>query len=481
MNRNSITTRCLFVFISTVILLAGAGCTAPKATQADRSVDLPRHYESPADTGMADLAPWKLFYTSPYLNSLIDTVLASNYDLLMATQRIRVSQAMVRQARAPLSPQVNAAIVPSIRKFGLYTMDGAGNIVTDIEAGKIVPTNLPDFLYGFQASWEVDLWGKLKSRKKAAISRYLATVEGKNLVQTALVAETASAYYELQSDDQVLRMLEQTIALQEEALKTVRVQKEAALVNELAVQQFEAQLLGMKSLRLEMQQKIVEHESRINFLAGRFVQGIPRDSSFFIRNAIPVVQVGIPAALLRNRPDIRQAEWELAASKADLAAARAAFLPSLTITGGLGLQAYRNGLIFALPESIAYSLIAGLTAPVVNRNMIKAEFARADAQQIEAIYQYRKAFAQGYFEVYRELNNIRNLAQIYENRQQETALLSSSIRVSNDLFRTGRANYLEVLLARQNALRSNIELINTRKNQYLAAINLFRALGGGWR
>jgi NodT family efflux transporter outer membrane factor (OMF) lipoprotein len=358
-------------------------------------------------------------------------------------------------------------------------MDGAGNIVTDIETGKLVPIDLPDFYYGFQASWEVDLWGKLKNRKKSAMARYFATVEGRKLVQTALVAETAAAYYELQSDDQVLRMLDQTIALQEEALKTVRVQKEAAQVNELAVQQFEAQLLDMKSLRLQMQQKIVEHESRINFLAGRFAQPIQRDSTFFVNEAIPAIQAGIPASLLRNRPDVRQVEWELVATKADLSAARAAFLPSLTITGGLGLQAYRNGLIFTLPESIAYSMIAGLTAPVINRNMIKAEFERADAQQLETLYQYRQTIARGYFEVYQELRNIRTLSQVFSNRQQETALLSSSIQVSAELFRTGRASYLEVLLSRQNALRSNIELINTRKNQYLAAINLYRALGGG--
>lgn len=479
MNRMSFRGLLLFVLISIVYLLAGAGCSAPRATQADRPFDVPVSFGRPGDTSAVDLTARNVFYASPYLNALIDTVLANNYDLMIATQRIRMSNAMVRQARAPLFPQVNAAVVPSIRKFGLYTMDGAGNIATDIEDGKRVPIDLPDFYYGFQASWEVDLWGKLKNRKKSAMARYFATVEGRNLVQTSLVAETAAAYYELLSDEQVLRLLDQTIALQEEALKTVRVQKDAAMVNELAVQQFEAQLLGMKSLRLEMQQQIVEDEIRLNYLAGRFAQPIPRDTTFFMAAEIPTIHTGVPTSLLRNRPDIRQAEWELVAAKADLSAARAAFLPSLTITGGLGLQAYRNGLIFMLPESIAYSLIAGLTAPVINRNIIKAEFARADAQQLETLYQYRKTVARGYFEVYQELRNIRALSQIFANRQQETALLSSSIQVSADLFRTGRANYLEVLLARQNALRSNIELINTRKNQYLAAINLYRSLGGG--
>jgi NodT family efflux transporter outer membrane factor (OMF) lipoprotein len=471
----------LFVCISMILLLAGAGCTVPRATQADRRFDMPARFDERTDTLSSAELGRKLFYSSPYLGMLLDSVLTNNYDLQMAAQRIREAQARLLRSRAPLIPQVNGAITPSVRKFGLYTMDGAGNIVTDIEPNKRVPVNLPDFYYGFQASWEVDLWGKLRNGKKAATARFLASAEGRRLMETALIAETAGAYYELQSDDQVLRLLDETIRIQEQAIDMVRVQKQAAVVNELAVQQFEAQLLNMKSLRVEMQQKIIEHESRINFLAGRFPQHIDRDSSFFTQSAIPVIQAGVPSALLRNRPDVRQSEWELQAARADLAAARAAFFPSLMLTGGAGFQAYRHGLIFTMPESIAYSVIAGLTAPVINRRVIRSEFDGADARQMEALYQYRKTIARGFFEVYQELNNIRNLAQVYEIKRRETTLLAASIQVSSELFRTGRADYLEVLIARQNALRANIELINIRKNQYLATLNLFRALGGGWR
>ena len=461
------------------LIFLGTGCAVPKQTSVDKSFTLPTTFGTDTDTAPSVLLVRNQFYRSPYLQDLIDTVLANNFDIRRAGQRLNVAEAMVRQARAPLSPQVNAAVTPSLRRFGLYTMDGAGNIVTDIETGKTVPINLPDFYYGVQASWEIDLWGKLRNRKKAALARFLATKEGRQLLQTSLVAETAATYYALQSDDQVLRLLDQTIALQEEALVTVRVQKQAAVVNELAVQQFEAQLLSMKSLRLEMQQKIVEHESRLNLLAGRFGQPIPRDSAFFVQEAVPRILAGTPAMLLRNRPDIRQAEWELAASRADLSAARAAFYPSLQVSGAMGLQAYRNGLLFTLPESLAYGFFAGLSAPLINRQSIKAEFVRADAQQLDALLQYQQTINRSYLEVYQELRNIRMLEQVYENRQKETGILTASIQVSADLFRTGRASYLEVLLARQNALRANIELINTRRNQYLAAISLYRALGGG--
>ncbi|ULQ52076.1 TolC family protein [Flavihumibacter fluvii] len=470
----------LFVTMALMMWLLASGCRVPALTQADEKLPMPSAYDNSADTSnSADLGR-KLFYASPHLDALLDTVLKNNYDLKIAMQRIQAAQATVLQSRGMLLPQVNATGSPSLRKFGLYTMDGAGNIVTDIEPGKLVPENLPDYYLGIQTSWEIDVWGKLKNRKKAAVARVLATTEGKNLVQTTLIAETAAAYYELMAEDQVLRVLDETILLQEQAVQTARIQKEAAQVNELAVQQFEAELLSVKSRRIEVLQQIVALENRINFLAGRFPQQVDRDTSFFASQSLPLMKAGIPGALLGNRPDIRQAEWELAATKADLRAARAAFYPAFTISGGFGMQAYRTALLFAFPESIAYSLIGGLTGPILNRRSINAEFSRSSALQQEALLNYQKTVTRGFLEVDQEMKRIRHLDQIYVLKSREKEVLSGSIAVSAELFRTGRANYLEVLITRQNALRSNIELINTRRNQYFSAINLYKALGGGW-
>lgn len=474
-------TRTRFILFIIAIALLMAGCKLPQLPAGDAKLELPAAFDKNTDTVSNPNLNRKQFFTSRVLNDLIDTVLTRNYDLRIALQRIEMAKAVSRQARAALLPQVNGTIVPSLRKFGLYTMDGAGNIVTDIEKGKLVPVDLPDFYGGFQASWEIDLWGKLRNRKKAALSRVLSGVEVKNLIQTNLVAETATAYFELMAADRELRVIDETIRLQEQAIEAVRIQKQAAVVNELAVQQFEAQLLGLKSLRVEVLQLLNVFENQINLLAGRFPQGIARDTVFFGNQSLPVVHTGIPSALLRNRPDIRQAEMELQASKADLLSARAAFLPSLTITGAAGLQAYRTGLLFRFPESIAYSIIGGLTGPLINRNAIKAEFAKANALQQEALLNYQKTINRGYLEVDLELKKIRNLQEVYEFRSKEREVLSESISVSAELFRTGRASYLEVLIARQNALRSNIELIVTKKNQYLSVINLYKSLGGGWQ
>lgn len=463
------------------LITAWVSCKAPqKVTDSDmRTLPTTIGHAGKGDSLSASVLRRTIFYQSSHLNALIDTVLAHNYDLKMATERIRLASAIVNQSRGLLYPQVNGQLIPSIRRFGLYTMDGAGNIVTEMQPGKLVPINLPDVYIGAQASWEADLWGKLRSRKKASLSRFYAGTEAKQLVATALVAETAMAYYELLAYDQELRLLDETIRLQQEALDMVRIQKETAVTNELAVQQFEVQLLDQQSLRLEIEQLITDTESRINLLAGRYQQWIPRDSSFFTEYSLPNLQSGISAAQLFNRPDIRQAEYELGAADADIDAARAAFFPSLLMAGGVGLQGYRLDLLFRLPESIAYSLIGGLSAPLINRNQIKGEYEKSASLRQEALWNYRKTVTQAFLETNAELKRVENLQKIFDMKKREAEIISRSVSVSSELFRYGRANYVEVLLARQHSLRVNIELINTRKNQFLAAIRLYRVLGGG--
>lgn len=463
------------VLIISAYLLFLIGCRLPQMTEVPGLRPMPGGWDGVTDT---TAPPRALFRHDPNLSALIDTVLAGNPDLKMATERIRMAGAMAAQARGMMLPQVNAGVTPSLRKFGLYTMDGAGNIVTEMENGKLIPVDLPDFMLGMQASWEADLWGKLKDRKAAARARFMATESARQLLRTTLVAEVASAYYELVAADQELRMLDQTIALQEEALSLVRVQKEASVVNQLAVQQFEAQWLDQQGLRMQVRQLITDTEARINALAGRFNAPIPRDTAFFSGTALLSLRPGVPARMLQNRPDIRQAEWELTAARADLDASRKAYLPSLMITGSTALQAYRPGALFLFPESIAYSLIGGLVGPILNRNQLAGEFTKADALRREAVYNYQSKISQAYLEVHRELRRLENLQQIFDLKRKESEILLGAVDVSRELFRYGRADYLEVLLARQNALRVNMELIEARRMQFLTAVRLYRALGG---
>jgi outer membrane protein, multidrug efflux system len=193
------------------------------------------------------------------------------------------------------------------------------------------------------------------------------------------------------------------------------------------------------------------------------------------------VSSGIPSQLLTNRPDIKQAELELAAAKLDVKVARAEFFPSLGISAALGLQAFNPTYLFKLPESILYSLAGDLAAPLINRNAIRAEFNNASARQLQAMYNYERTILNAYLEVATQLSNISNLQYNYDLKSKQVDALTRSIDISNDLFKNARADYLEVLMTQRDALESKLELIETKQRQLNAVINIYRGLGGGWK
>lgn len=468
-----------FVLLAFFILLQG--CKSTKNSHNSKLLAMPDSYTGSKDSANSAAINWKQYFTDQDLLSLIDVGLKNNPDMLMALQRIEGARSGVILQRGALFPSISANLSYWQRKFGYYTMDDAGNRTTEIEPGKIIPTHLPDYYIGLQTAWEIDIWGKLRNKKKAAFARYFATVEGKNMVTTNLVADIANNYYELLALDNELEIIKETIKIQENALELMSLQKETGMVNELAVKQFRAQVSNSKALEYEVLQRITECENNINFLLGRYPQAIARDKSQLNKELPLKPSVGIPNQLLRNRPDIRQSEFELIASKADVKAAKAAFFPTLSINGSIGLQGYKAGFLFSDPQSMAYSLLGSLITPLINRAAIKAEFKSANAIQLEAMYNYQKNILNGHVEVYNEMTRIKNLDSIASFKTQEVQDLASSIDISSELFKTGKSNYVEVLMVQKGALESKLELIEVKKRQYNTMVNIYKALGGGWR
>lgn len=424
---------------------------------------------------------WREYFTDNNLQNLLDEAVKNNPDLQMALQRIEISRSSVKLANGALLPQVSLNVGGSVRRFGLYTMDGAGNSTTQITPGQTIPTNLPDMYLGMQSSWEIDIWEKLRHQRESAISTYLASVEGTNFVISTLVADVASYYTELLALDNELALVQQTITKQQEALEVIQLQKEVGRANELAVQQFHAELLNTKILEKNIQQQVIEVENKINFLLGSYPKPIKRNKDVFAHELPVQIASGFPSQLLANRPDIREAEFKIEASKFDLQAAKAAFYPNFNITASLGFQAFNPEFLFSSPASIAYSVFGTLVAPIINMNALKAQFNTAQANQLTAMYHYQKTVLNAYVEVANQLVAIQNLQEINLLKTQQNALLKKSVGTSGELYRTARATYLEVLLAQQNALKSNIELISVIKQQRLSAINIYKALGGGWK
>ncbi|MEN2401511.1 TolC family protein [Flavobacterium sp. MC2016-06] len=463
--------------------LAVVGCKAPAAETTVASTPVPESFGAAKtqDTINTSGIKWREFFKDQNLVDLIDVALKNNQELNITLQEIEIAKNDIRVRKGALLPQVGVRAGAGVEKVGRYTSQGAGDATTEIKPGVETPDPLGDFTIAAYANWEVDIWKKLRNSKKAAVNRYLATVEGKNFVITNLIAEVADSYYELMALDSQLAIVRQTIELQTNALEIVKVQKEAARATELGVQKFQAEVMDSKSKEFEILQQIKESENKINFLLGRYPQDVKRTNSNFLALLPAAVNSGIPSQLLMNRPDVKQAELELVAAKLDVKVARSEFYPSLDISAAFGVQAFKPSYLFTFPESILYSLAGDLAAPLINRNAIKAEFSSANARQLQALYNYDRTILNAYLEVSNQLSKIENLQKSYDLKSQQVDALSTSIDVSNDLFKSARIDYFEVLMTQRDALEAKLELIDTKKEQLNAAVYVYRDLGGGWK
>lgn len=464
-----------------LICAAYTACKLPEVAQRAENKNVPVSFNGSQDTVSTAGIQWRNFFTDPNLINLIDTALKNNQELNITLQDIEIAKNEIKARKGELLPSVTYGAGAGFDKVGRYTSSGAGDASTEITPGKGVPEVLPDYHFGLQANWEADIWHKLRNSKKAAISHYLSTVEGKNFVITNLIAEVANSYYELLAADNQLETVKKNIELQRNALELMKIQKQASRVNELAVRKFEAEVLSSKSLEFDIQQNITETENKINFLLGRYPQPIIRDKSNFTDLVPPTVQTGLPSQLLANRPDIKQAEYELAAAKLDVKVAKAQFYPSLGISAAIGYQAFNPSYLLRTPESLIYSLAGDLAGPLINKNAIKAEYLTANAKQLQAVFDYEKTILNGYIEVANQLSKINNLQKSYDLKSKQVAALTQSIDISNDLFKSARADYFEVLMTQRDALQSKLELIETKKQQLNAVVDIYHALGGGWR
>lgn len=458
-----------------------ASCKIPAIVQPVENKTVPAAYVNSTDTTNMATTQWRNFFTDKNLVNLIDTALKNNQELMITLQEIEMAKNDIKTRKGQLIPTVGGKIGLGVEKVGRYTSQGAGDASTEIAPGKEMPDPLMDYAAVLTANWEVDIWKKLRNAKKAAVTRYLSTVEGKNFVLSNLIAEVANSYYELIALDNQLEVVKQNIELQKNALEIVKIQKEASRVTELAVQKFKAEVLNSESLEFEILQKVAETENKINLLLGRYPREIPRDKGNF-SNLVPVlVRSGIPSQLLINRPDVKKAELELMAAKLDVKVARAEFYPSFSISGALGFQAFKPSYLVRLPESMLYSLAGDLAGPLINRNGIKAEFLNANSRQIQAMYNYQRTILNAYMEVSTQLSNVGNLEKSYDLKSKEVQALAKSIDISNDLFKSARADYLEVLMTQRDAFAAKLELIETRKKQLNAVTSIYQNLGGGWK
>ncbi len=454
----------------------------PTRTVRDEKKDLPEQFQNVTsnDTTNSAQIKWKQFFDDSNLNALIETALTNNQELNIMLQQVDMAKNEIQARKGEYLPFVGIQAAAEVEKVGRYTSQGANDANTDIKPGEEFPEPLQNYKVGAFATWELDVWKKLRNAKKAAVMEYLSTMEGKNFMVTSLIAEIADSYYELQALDNKLAILTKNLELQNNGLTIIRLQMQAAKATALGVQRLEAEVYKNTSELYNVKQEIVETENRLNFLIGRSPQHIERNSDNFIEQKIDTIYAGIPSQLLTNRPDIRRAEYELQAAKLDTKVARANFYPSFTLRAGVGLESFKTKYLTTMPESVLYGLAGDMVAPLINRNAIKAAYYNANDKQLQAVFDYEKTILNAHIEVLNGLSKIDNLKKSYEQKEHQVEALTNSIEITNKLFSAARADYMEVLLTQRDALESKLQLVETKKEQLAAKVNMYKSLGGGW-
>lgn len=463
------------------MLLLLCGCHIPCLRHTDSTPILPEDFKGTTSSeNSADMGIYE-FFNDPVLTQLLTYGLAQNQELKIRNEEVQIASNEILARRGAYLPFVTIGGGGGVEKPSLFTPWGAAEDQLTYPGGKPFPDPLPNTRLSANLFWQVDIWRQLRNARDAAIERYIEAVEARNYLITRLVAETAENYYELASLDKRLFYLDQIIDLQEKSLEVAKAQKEAARGTELGVQRFLAEVRKNESQRLIVKQRIIEVENRINFLVGRFPQRVDRESWDFIKLDSNVLQVGVPAQLLVNRRDIRAAEREVAASGLDVMVARANFYPRLTLTAGVGYEAFNPRYLFD-PGAFIANAAGELVAPLINKKAIQAEYMNANARQLQAIYNYQRTILNAFTEVVNQVAKVENYRGSVSIKQEQVTALEESVNFATDLFQGARpeVEYMDVLFAQRDLIEARTVLIETKQQQLSAIINAYQALGGGY-
>lgn len=456
-----------YILFTAIALMVLASC---KVTQPYQQPALPTDslYRDVAvsDTGSIATFSWEEFFKDENLKSLIKTGLDNNPDLLTAWLRVQQAESYLLQSRTAFFPTLNANAGATVAK--LSEAQGFG-----------IRDNVTQYELGLSSSWEIDVWGKLKSSRKAQAAALLQSQEGANAVKTALVANIANLYYTLLTLDEQLAITRQTVENWSITVETMRELKNAGRVTEAAVVQSEAQKYAAEVTIPDLLQSIRETENRLNVLLGRNPGPIQR-TSLKAQQLPENLETGVPAQLLANRPDVKAAEYNYRYYFELTNVARTAFYPTLTITGSAGLSSLEISKLLD-PASFAASVGAGILQPITGRRTNKTRYEVARYQEEEAYVNFRNRLLVAGEEVSNALSLYETAKSKIAVRTHQMAALEKSVDYSLELLQNGFANYTEVITARQSLLMAELGSVNDRFQQITATIGLYRALGGGWR
>jgi outer membrane protein, multidrug efflux system len=458
----------------TAILMAGslaAGCKVgpnyhrPVVQPPTAFRDLSENPQVQAQAASyADLRWWQVFQ-DPQLQELIRTALKQNYDLQIATERINQARAQVAITRSNLFPQVQ----------------GNGNFSGGKESN--FQTKFNFLTLSADAAFQLDLFGKLRRATEASRAQLLATEDARQTVILTLVSDVASDYFALLQLDLQLQITHDTVEAQEASVKLTKLRVDHGVATKLDVLQAQQTLDTANAQIPDLERQIAQEENAISILLGNYPQAVPRGRPLVEQPLPPEVPPGLPSTLVERRPDIRQAEQVLVASNAEIGVAKAEFFPQISLTGSGGGAFGRSSAFSRLMSSQlgTWSYGAQVSQPIFTGGALRGNLRAVESQHQQALIAYRQAIQQAFGDVSDALIGYEKLHQVRVRQEDTVADLQESVRLSNMRYKGGTTTYLEVLDGQRSLFSAELTLAQARGTEYQSLVQLYRALGGGWK
>ncbi|CAA9216839.1 MAG: Efflux transport system, outer membrane factor (OMF) lipoprotein [uncultured Adhaeribacter sp.] len=462
------------------LLLAVLLLTACKVSEDKNSslATLPEHFRNaPANesTSIADLE-WKSFFTEATLQNLIDSAIAKNYDMQVAVKNIEAANLQLKQTKWNYVPEINLQVSSSTNRPSSNSVTGLN--LSQFDLGT---KHINDYTAGVGFSWEADIWGKIRNQQKSALATYLQTQEARKAIQTNIVAVVSKGFYNLLMLDAQLKIAQKNIALNDSTLAIIRLQYQAGQVTALAVQQAEAQQQAATQLLPQFEQNIAIQENFLKILAGELPDKVERSITLEQLTLPEEIAAGVPSALVSRRPDVKSNELALTIANANMGITKANMYPALRITANGGINSFSSSNWFNVPASLFGVVSGSVLQPVLQSRRLRTQYEIAKIARDKAVIQFRQSVLVAVGETSDALVKIEKLKSQEATANQRVQTLRQATTNANMLFKSGLANYLEVITAQSNVLQSELTLATIKRQRLDALTELYAALGGGWK
>ena len=425
----------------------------------------------PDTTALGDLH-WFDIFKDEQLQALIRTALVANYDLRTAVARVNEARATLGITRSEQFPTIAASA-------DITTVRASKNGLTPIPPGVSRDRTVGSVLLNL-VSFEVDVWGRLRRATEAARAQVLAADDTRQAVLTTLVSDVATAYFDLLELDQELEIAQRTLASRQQSLQLIEVRRQGGVATLLDVRQAEQLVYSASKVIPDTERLIEQTENQLRLLLGQPPGNVPRSHPLTAQSQPPAVPPGLPSALLERRPDIRAAEQTLIAANANIGVAKAAYFPTISLTGLLGYESNQLSSLFKGASS-TWQFVPQVTQPIFTAGRITSQVHLAEAQQQEALVQYEKTIQTAFREVSDALVQSRRVTEIRTQQALLVTTLHDRTRLAYMRYQGGVDTLLNALDADRDLFNAELSLAQTQRNALLALVQLYKALGGGWQ